>query len=105
MNIIKNTALVRLFLVILMAEGVACVDMEMVLFRTKPTKLQLRVDFQDGLARLLYRHGQSLKSGRKSPRGNPAGGYPKQLFPGTGDTIKDQVSSCRKLYLRSSWRP
>ena len=37
MNIISNTALVRLFLVIPMAEGVACV----VLLITKPTKLHL----------------------------------------------------------------
>ena len=43
MNIISNTASVRLFLVIPMAEGVACVDrkLETVLLITKPTKLHL----------------------------------------------------------------
>ena len=57
----KNTTSIQLFLFIRMAEGVACVHGNGS-FRTILTKLQ-RVDLQDGLAKLLYRHGQSLKSG------------------------------------------
>ena len=67
MNIISNTKSVRLFLVIPMAEGVACVDgngsFDNQTDEAAPTEY---VDLQDELARLLYRHGQSLKSDRKS---------------------------------------
>ena len=53
--------------------------METVLFRTKPTKLQLLVDLQGGLATAVSVWTELKK--RKSPRGNPkTGGYTKRLL-------------------------
>ena len=55
MNIISNTASVRLFLVIPMAEGVACVDGNVLAGSfDNQTDEAAPTEYQDGLARLLY---------------------------------------------------
>ena len=63
MNIISNTASVRLFLVIRMAEGVACVDRNGSFDNEAACTYRVRVDLQDGLARLKKRPDVSTPTG------------------------------------------
>ena len=70
-----------------MAEGVACVDGNGSFDNQnrRSCTYRVRVDLQDRLARLLYRHGQSLKS----PQRNPTGGYRYPLKH--SESVKFQV--------------
>ena len=66
MNIISNTASVQLFLVIRMAEGVACVDGNGSFDNQTDEAActyRVRVDLQDGLARLKKRPDVSTPTG------------------------------------------
>ena len=93
-------ASIQLFLVIRMAEGVACVDGN--------DSFQNQTDEAAATSRSSRRASKAAVSAwaelkkRKSPRGNPAGGYAKRLLK---QSEKSQLKEMQKRTRLMSWRP